>query len=482
MHRNQSTPSTSPATSREASKSDAMLGSPIHHTGAMTPPPSTQLPKPSAKVANIINRRESSLASPPATLRTGPPITSGSLFGEIPSVDTVQRMDEGQLRGLVTELLPAFGEARVSAAHSKLQHSLLSIETEEAAKRAAVEHEATRKEVQVLQEGSPAHRNSFSPRSPHASMQRNLQLALAHCRELQNENSVLDRRLRSSKRIINQLNEQNSDLKESAQLLRQRIKENREHLNEMQSSGAISINGTPSLDYITPLQGRTPKTPATSRLTREPNTSLGSQDPFDALLLAGQVMNGEASSVPSSPLQARAKKVHPKHIRGAHSLSSLPTTPLKPRPSTADNALMTSGDRSNHRVNFSAPGTRLAYHEESCAREDRESTISASDNDDDENIPGSQASQMATSMLRRSLGPPNEASVPPHQTPESSRLMQAKLFGNVIKPAVALIKPSKRKADSNQYDDVRRSNKKARTVDYGPEHVGLGIQSWPDHE
>ena len=168
-------------------------------------------------------------------------------------------MDEGQLRGLVSELLPAFGEARVNAAHSKLQHSLLSIETEEAAKRAAVEHEATRREVQVLQEGSPAHRNSFSPQSPQASMQRNLQLALAHCRDLQNVNSVLEKRLRSSKKLINQLDEQNADLKESVQLLRQRIKENREHLNEMQSTGAISINGTPSLEYSTPLHNQTPQ-------------------------------------------------------------------------------------------------------------------------------------------------------------------------------------------------------------------------------
>ena len=69
-------------------------------------------------------------------------------------MESVEKMDEAQLRSLVSELLPALGEARVTAAHSKLQHSLLSIETEESAKRAEVEHEATRREVQVLQEGS----------------------------------------------------------------------------------------------------------------------------------------------------------------------------------------------------------------------------------------------------------------------------------------------------------------------------------------
>ncbi len=398
-------------------------------------------------------------------------------------MESVQRMDEGQLRGLVTELLPAFGEARVNAAHSKLQHSLLSIETEEAAKRAAVEHEATRREVQVLQEGSPAHRNSFSPRSPQASMQRNLQLALAHCRDLQSVNSVLEKRLRSSKKLINQLDEQNADLKESVQLLRQRIKENREHLNEMQSTGAISINGTPCLEYSTPLHNQTPKTPATAgRLPRDPNPTLGSQDPFDALLLAGQVMNGEASSVPTSPLQARAKKLHPQHIRGAHSLSSLPTTPLRSRPVTVDDALITPTDCGDQCVSVSAPSTRLTYQDESRVRkdrEDRESTISASDNDDDEDIPGSQASQMATSMLRNSLCSQNETNPPSSQTRDTSKLMQAKLFGNVTKPGVGATKSLKRGADSTRKGEALRSNKKARTVGSGTERVGLGIQSWP---
>lgn len=482
MRRSETTPLSSPTTTKDMTKVGTRLGSPVLDMGAMTPPPSTQLPKPLARATQgkFISRREHSLASPPPTLRIGPSIALGGLFGELPSVESIQKLDEGQLRGFVTELLPAFGEARVSAAHSKLQHSLLSIEMEEAAKRAAVEHEATRREVQVLQEGSPAHRNSFSPRSPQACMQRNLQLALVHCRDLQNENTVLEKRLRSSKKLINQLDEQNSDLKESVHLLRQRIKENRDHLNEMQYTGAISINGTPSLEYSTPLHNRTPKTPATAaRIPRDTNPTLGTQDPFDALLLAGQVMNGEASSVPSSPLQARAKKIHPLHMRGAHSLSSLPTTPLRSRPGTADNALITSIDRADQRVSFSAPGTRLTLHEESRAREDRESTISVSDNGDDEDIPGSQASQLATNMLRRSLGSQNESNQPSSQAPESSNLMQAKLFGNVTKSDVGATKFLKRGTDSTRNDDIPRSNKKARTVGSGTERVGLGIQSWP---
>ena len=388
-------------------------------------------------------------------------------------------MDEGRLRSLVTELLPAFGEARVSAAHSKLQHSLLSIETEEAAKRAAVEHEATRREVQVLQESSPMHLNSASPRSPVGPIQRHLQLALAHCRDLQQENAMLEKRLRSSKKIIAQLDEQNADLKENVHLLRQRIKENRDHLNEMQSTGAISINSTPIVEHSTPLHNRTPRTPASvSRSTHDTNPTIGSQNPFDALLLAGQVMNGEASSVPSSPRLFKSKKLHPHHVRGAHSLSSLPTTPQRSRPVTADHTIITPVHHPSYRAGFSAIDPQLAS---SHAQEDRESTISASDNDEpshrEEGQLGSQASQMATNMLRRSLGSQNGGNPASSPTSESSKLMQAKLFGQVAKPYIASTKSLKRGADSSPSNNVSKSNKKARVTEPGVEKIGLGIRA-----
>ncbi|KAL9076165.1 MAG: hypothetical protein Q9161_001212 [Pseudevernia consocians] len=484
MRRGDATPLSSPGGPKEANNLPR-LGSPVHATGAMTPPPSTQLPKSATKStqAQLLSRREHSLASPPATLKTGPPLTSHGLFGEIPTLENVEKMDDAQLRALVSELLPALGEARVTAAHSKLQHSLLSIETEESAKRAEVEHEATRREVQVLQEGSPVHRHSFSPRSPQASMQRSLHLALAHCRKLQEEKSIFDKRLRASKKMIAQLDGQNTDLKEHIQLLRQRIKDNRDHLNDLQSSGAISIHGTPFTEYSTPLPKGTPKTTATtSRAARDVNQAVGSQDPFDALLFAGQVLNGEASSVPSTPHQPRSRKMHPQHIRGAHSLSSLPTTPNRSRPMTADNFLITSTERSgaNHRVSFSAPGTQLNYQEEPRAREDRDSTISASEDEEIEELPGSQASQMAANMLRRSLGSQKEMITAAAKTPDSGKLTQGKLFGQVKKPGVARVDSStKRGNDVNSYDEIVRSSKKSRTVDSASDRVGLGINSWP---
>lgn len=256
---------------------------------------------------------------------------SSSLFGEVPTVDSVQNLTENELRGLVSELLPALTEARMSAAHSRLQHQLLTIETAEYTKRAEVEHDLTRREVQVLQEGQGSRGVSASPRSPQSPSRRHLDLALKRCNELQNQNALLEQRLAKAKKAITKLDGKNFELVEEAQRLRQRIKQNREHLNAMRSSGTISINGTPQSEFRTPLQ-KTPRTPATARTPGTVNT-VGSQHAFDALVIAGEVMSGEANSVPSTPTRPSEKKLH--HIRGAHSLSSLPTTPNRSRPVTA---------------------------------------------------------------------------------------------------------------------------------------------------
>ncbi|KAL9102064.1 MAG: hypothetical protein Q9163_002744 [Psora crenata] len=451
----------------------------------MTPPPSSQnMNLTKSANAKSMGRRERSLASPPPGLRTGPPVTSSGLYGEVPTVEAVQKMNEEELRRLVLELLPALGEARVTAAHSKLQHSLLAIENEESAKRAEVEHEATRREVQVLQEGSPAPSHSgISPlRSPSASVQRNLHLALSHCRELQHEKAILEKRLKSSKKLIAQLDAKNADLKDYINLLRQRIKDNREHLNDLQDSGAISIHATPQQDNATPLFKGTPRTPANRGHLREldPQTN-PSHNAFDALLQASHVLNGGTNSVPSSPYQAKQKRTHPHHIRGAHSLSSLPTTPER-RPVT-DIIPTTPAERATkHNANISAPGTQIAYENEARPQNDRESTISASENEDEpyheEDLPGSQASQMASSMLRRNLES-QSGRTSPVQLPRGNKPTQGKLLGQITKPGQGCKTPSAKRNKSGAYDESITNAKKMKMSHAGPDKIGLGIKSWP---
>ncbi|KAL8686282.1 MAG: hypothetical protein Q9218_007212 [Villophora microphyllina] len=453
----------------------------------LTPPPSTQIQKP-ARTARMTQNRESSLASPPPTGKIAPPISQGRLFGELPTPEAVENMSEDQLRTLIGELLPALSEARTLAAHSKLQHQLLGIEASEAARRAEVEREMTLKEVQVLQESPRGNGSLLSPPSPQASAQRHLDLALKKCRQLQHDIEKLERRMHAARKLIRDQSGQIEDLREDNQRLRQRIKQNRDHLNAMRSSGAISVIGTPHTDFGTPVHHRTPKTPATARSAHPIVTPSRSQDAFDALLVAGQYLNNEANSVPSTPTPLKDRKVNQAHhIRGAHSLSSLPSTPNRSRPVTADNAYLTPTPQrtSNSRASMSVPAKRLIYNDkeppstQARSREDRDSTISASE-DEEQYVGASQASQRATEMLRRSAmnskdNTPNSSQK--HQRSESAS--QSKIYGQIKKPrSDGAERADKRVGSSSVYEDIGRGPKKVKTANGVKESVGLGIKQW----
>ena len=378
----------------------------------------------------------------------------------------------------------------MSAAHYRLQHSLLSIETSEYAKRAAVEHELTRREVEVLQTGPQAYRAASAyatpeQKSPHDSLQRHLDLALRHCRELEADNAILERRLRQAKKIMKHLDAKNVQLLEDNQLLRQRIKQNREHLNSMRTSGALSVNGTPRIDYVTPHIKHTPRLSGATRSTQQGSNRVGGQDPFDALLAAGQALNGEANSVPSTPTHPRQTRPHPSHARGTHSLSSLPTTPNRSRPLTADKTLFTPINRSNleERVSYSAPNTQYACEDRERGREDRDSTISASDHEDEayteEDLPESQATRVATSMLRRTPVLNTDRAASPAKV-----FVQGKLFGQVKKyGSEAQEERAKRSFEANGLDIDGRSSKRVRLEESMDQRIGLGIDGFasPKH-
>ncbi|KAL8925442.1 MAG: hypothetical protein Q9208_003534 [Pyrenodesmia sp. 3 TL-2023] len=452
----------------------------------LTPPPSTQVPKPT-RSAKMTDKHESSLASPPPTSRLSPPISQGQLFGEVPTTEAVEGMSKEQLQSLVSELLPALGKARASVAGAKLQNNFLTIEAEEAARRAEVEREMAFREHQVLQESPRRLGHAMSPYSPSASTQRHLDLALKKCRQLQFDNEQLERRMHAARKLIRDLSAKNEDLTEDINRLRQRIKQNRDHINAMRSSGAISVQGTPLTDLATPVH-RTPRTPMTARSSQAINNPPSSQGAFDALLIAGQVLNNEANSVPSTPTRTKSRKINqPHHMRGAHSLSSLPSTPNRSRPMTADHALLTPTPQRtlNPRASLSVPGKHLR-HEHSPSREERDSTISASEDEGErytEYVPASQASQRATDMLRRSMNS-YDGSPKPSQAQRAAQALrhepsQGKLFGHVKKlRGEGVERNDKRVGSGSVYEESRHSPKKARMGNARRESVGLGIDRW----
>ena len=448
---------------------------------SLTPPPSSQVPKSSGHFAQLDKAKPEQrfLASPPATLKTPQVTHYEKMLNSLPTAEVIMEMQEPQLRDLALNLLPALGEARMSFAHAKLQHSLLSIETAEAAQRAAVEHEMTRREVEVLQMGSPILRNRASTwtdsRSPQNTPSQ-LDLTLKHSHQLQIENARLERRLKQAKRVIKHLDGKNTELAEDNHLLRQRIKQNRDHIEAMRSSGVLSA--------------RTAVQPAPNTSSHRPTIKIngsarvGGQDPFDALLFAGQVLSGETTSVPSTPTHARKMKFSASHTRGTHSLSSLPTTPNRSRPMTADNVLLTPTNRAiqaSH-LSFSAPTAPSTFQKVSRRREDRDSTISASDNEEaftDDDVPASQASQVATSILRRFSEQTQNGNPSSTVGSQEAIRMPSKSSGKVTKSRFNRFEhQDMRDGDSRVSSDDIRASKKLKLGEAMNERLGLGI-GWP---
>lgn len=464
---------------------------------SITPPPSSQYPVRSATpkeldISTIRSATPPMISSPPPTLTNGikkESVNGSGTFYTRPTSQQISDAGEDELREMLSTALAenskleiTVREARMSAAHYKLQYNMLSIETEEAAKRMEVEHNMTRREVAILQQASQNRGESNAPRQEY------LTKILAHCHTLEEENAATKHRLSRAKKLIEIKDEEIEAIKEEKRQCLQRIKENREHLNLLRSPGGIFHVATPKTapnSYpATPQQFRaTPKhTPMTGRSIR--HTRDHSQEPFAALLLADQVLSQENNSAPSTPTTTR----HPdhrtplKHNRAVQSLSSLPTTPSS-RPLTANSTLLPPVQftpRSEHRYNSAKVGTSVTTPRHK-RRKSRDSTISLEDEEasrtaippqreDSDEIQESQASQSATELLR--LDPRQSFEIAeareevPASATERGNLVQTKLFGPVTK-----VTAEKRKRAEDGYA-ADYSVKRLRIPQEG---VGLGI-------
>lgn len=369
------------------------------------------------------------------------------------------------LRAENQELAAAAAEARMSAAHHKLQHNLLTIETEEAALRGEVEHEMTRREVQALQR---------MVQGPESQAGRDYVARLkAYCHDMQDKNTDLQKRLMKAKKLIGERDQEIGALAEEKKMLMTRLRENREHMNYFRSPGGIFHHATPKISNssypATPQQHRaTPKhTPMTGHSVRRDH----SQEPFAALLLADRVLSQENNSAPSTPIVGRRPDPHTpiRHSRNVQSLSSLPSTPRSARPGTS--TLLPSAPITEVQVKHT-PNQRREYvpaREYERRRKSRDSTISASDTEEiaraamsyreeSEEVQQSQASQSATEMLRRDPRESFEVAASRTGTPGGEKY-QSKIMGAV----------SKRKRDGDSFGGVTAKKLRAAEV------VGLGI-------
>jgi hypothetical protein len=362
----------------------------------------------------------------------------------LPSTESIDAATIDELRMTAKDLIAAVKDARTSAAHFKLQYSLLAMETHEAAQRAEVEHQMTKREVEVLQASEQRHRAALSatPRHSAPPSQPQIEALTKTCRSLEEERDEAEVRLNRAKKLIELEKDKAELLVEENLMLKRRIRENREHFTRMKSQ---SPNYATPRDLFTTPQRRAPP--------RFPESSSN----IAALLAADQVLSGEVMSVPSTPTRTHTSKLKQGHTRGAHSLSSLHSTPVRTRPLTADGLDL--------RFPMSAPGSQLVNESAERERHDRDSTISMSDAEEESenDVIHSQASDLATEMLRRN--PASQESLRLSQGAQSSsNLLQSKLLGKVSKP-------SKRRGS---FDNGDMRSKKAK---YGGA-VGLGIDSW----
>ena len=410
-----------------------------------------------------------------------------------------------QMKLEMKKLSASMVEARTAAAHYKLQYSLLSIESEEAAKRRVVEQEMTRREVEVLRHTEPYHKqppmlgNPISTPAQPQEMSGPLDALNEledHARGLESENDMLKRRLRRAKKLIRYRDGEIHTLFQERERLRQRIRENREHFNAFRVTHGIFDGRSPRpIDSLlgTPLQ-------RFDRHDDDPKTALvsgaraGGRDTFAALLLADQVLSQETASPDATPVRARPSRLGQSgHTRGTQSLSSLPLTPslLRPPPSTVEQA-----SYQVDAVKMAAPHKPSKLSRTSKrghGRESRDSTISATDGDLDtdktlwklskraDTVEESNASQLATHMLRRSPALTKDGGVP---SAIKARLpSQTKLVGRIKKSGLHAHRDETHEkrhytdeTDRDHLTSDGRPSKRLRTSGI----VGLGIGPWRD--
>nr|KMM68688.1 hypothetical protein CPAG_05012 [Coccidioides posadasii RMSCC 3488] len=285
----------------------------------MTPPPSRNAPHESTPV-RAFSEHNPFLVSPPATVNQTLCVAYGA-SKSLPTSTDIEDADTESLRKMAKGLLAVAQESRMSAAHFKLQHSLLSLTSSEAIKRAEVEQQLAKREIEILQSADYRSRqNLMRQTSPHPQLNADLEAAVHRIKELEHANMTLDRRLRRAKKLIEEHAGKYGLLEEENGLLKQRIRENRVHFTQLMDQGSIS--SSPRTEFNTPHRKPIPDG-ARSHISR-----VGSHHPFAALLAADQVLNGESASIKSPVSKKNSQKNHG-HARGTHSLSSLPTTPQR---------------------------------------------------------------------------------------------------------------------------------------------------------
>ena len=371
-----------------------------------------------------------------------------------------------ELRKKITEMQGALQEARMSAAHHKLQYQMLAQESAAAIERMGVEARMAQYENEVIHVAEQA-RVAATPVHP-SPLQEGMipvqkDLYQKMCKEIQqlteDRNYLVEDYSQKEKTIMRQ-DIEIASLSDKVMLMRERIRENREHMNRYRRNyGGSQIDSTPRSMYNDPL--------------RSGVSSQEQPQPFAALLQASEMASQEAKR----PMAAKKG-----HTRNTHSMSSLPATPSRMHqqqpmyqtpqgrhqplkvPSTAPvprtSAMRTPDVYSQPTLPISQVQGPPSEGTVSAHDDDSEAETDIIEQDDHDAISESQASRAASQMLRSSQEQQAQRDSFKGSgmlQPGSEKMKQTKLFGTVRK--------------TNVERGQERPAKRARTG----EAVGLGI-------
>lgn len=448
-------------------------------TASMTPPPSSQVPN---------TRPPMRTPTPPTPGLSSPPLTSklpnqpSALVESAAALFSQEQIDNAspdELRSMVSDLTGKLRDVRLSAAHHKLQYNMAVMESQESASRMVVELAMAQREIDVLQKAEEKRRAQLPPpepvyqESPTAAanaimiseMNRQIQL-------LQNDNEELRDLYSQQKRLTEHREGEIAGLMEENDRLKSRIRKNRDHI-------------APYLPYLEHMNESPRSTPHTTPRYKANRVSTLSdenrgQSNFEALLLADKMLSQETATAPSTPARPYVPRSRFGHTRGAQSMSSLPQTPRDRSAYAPIEIPRTPTTFAPVNIPQSAP---TAHYQQSTSlikaalgrRESSNSTITASSVDEeeaftdreDEEVTESQASQLATSMLRRAPSGPARPSAPASQ----SNLIQSKIFGQV-KKGHGLTRSAEFEKKRLHSSDHHGSPGKRGRIDGG---LGLGI-------
>jgi hypothetical protein len=392
--------------------------------------------------------------------------------------DQVNNASAEELRSMVNSLSNALRDMRLSAAHYKLQYNMAVMESQESASRMAVELAMAQRELDVLQQAEEKRRSTVV--TPEQSYQESANAANAILMSemnrqnqlLQSENEELRDLFDQQKRLTEHREGELASLMEENDRLKTRIRKNRDHiaplLEQIEHSSPRSNFGTPHQPTPRNRISRVP--PPLSQASR-------SQNNFEALLLADKMLSQEVATAPSTPIRAHAPRSRFGHQRGAQSMSSLPQTPNRRAAYPRAEVPRTPPVHIPTTIPQSAPPAHYQQKPSHARRQSSNSTITASSVDEEEaftdreedEVPESQASQMARSLLQRAPPAKGLMSAPSSQ---SANLVQSKIFGQVKKGHGLTRSGELKRGRMPSTTEPHTSPPKRGRIDQG---VGLGI-------